>query len=116
MHQQLVKITSKGKVNIVISKNIKALLKHLFEQAINDWVTKFPLTLEQAHTRIPILLIQEIYTKYFMELHVVNHDTKMILTRAQAIVLWVMAQEYDQEAYANAEMGAMLLQLHQKLS
>jgi hypothetical protein len=116
MHQQLVKLTSKGKVNIVISKNIKALLKHILEQSINDWKPESLFKLSTAITSLRYCLAQEIYTKYFAELHVVNRDSKLVLTRAQATSLWVLSQEYDQDAYSNAEMGAMLLQLHQKLS
>jgi hypothetical protein len=63
---------------------------------------------------ITYALIQEVYTRHLAALSLINQDSKITVSRAQALAIWSMCQEY--QPVLNPEMGNLLMHLHQKLS
>jgi hypothetical protein len=115
---QLVQITSTGKVRIIVSRNVLAIINHLISQVVLgvlEYEAGKRLDRSTCKNKVYYCLISEIYTKHFATLHLMKSG-KMLLTMAQALAFWEMCQEFDQVAFRSAEMGGLLAQLHQKLS
>jgi hypothetical protein len=114
MKTDYVKITNSGKVRLFVPSQMKYFFRDLLEAFIN--MPKLPLDRQSAPIMTKVALMNELYCKYHTQLSLINGDSKLTLTLSQSYALWAMCQEYDQTAYQHPGMGAMLMQLHQKLS
>ena len=112
---QYVKIKPSGKLSLLLPRSMKYAFKNLLELFMNS--NDDPkVDRSRVLKLISVALIGEVYMKNFANLSLVQNDVRITLTRSQALALWEMCQEHDQQAYIDAEMGNILMQLHQKLS
>lgn len=114
-HIQYVKVKTSGKVSVLIMSRMKYTFKNLLELFMND-KPKPQLDRTTVQHLTNVALMSEIYCKYYTHLHIVRDDVRILITRSQAYAFWELCQEYDHYAYNDAEMGNILMQLHQKIS
>lgn len=116
MRPDYVKVTTTGKVRFALTSSMKHSLKVLLELFISDQLNRRKLDASTCADLVNFSLMNEIYTRHFAQLSLINGPAKLSLTISQAYAFWYMCQQYDQHAYGSAEIGGLLLQLHQKLS
>lgn len=117
-NQQLVKITSSGKVCIMLGKSLKVTFLQCLEGVLTgkEWANRVKLDAASVGNKIHFATLSEIYTRHFTTLNMLNQESRLLLTVSQALTLWELSQEYDVNFYNDPEMGNLLMQLHQKLS
>lgn len=115
MTKELVKITAKGKVSVLVSHSLKPFLLNFLELLMNDR-GKPALSLHTAKDLCYTALVNELYVKYLVQLSLIQGDTRILLTLSQAYAMWELSQDYEHFAYANPQLGNILMELHRILS
>jgi hypothetical protein len=113
--KELVKITNRGRVVMLLNAPIKYQFKCLLELFMNDNPSQ-PLNAVSCERLTYVALADELYRKYHTALCLLQGDCKITLTLPQAYAFWCLCQTYDKYAYADAGLGGILMQLHQRLS
>lgn len=115
---QLIKITSKGKVSIVIGDSLKPFFLNILEdiQHRNAHVAAMKLTEDIAMERMRLCAINEIYVRHFTMLSMINQPGRLLITWAQALALWTYYMDYFAQYSKHPELGNLFMQLHQKLT
>ncbi len=115
---QLVKITPKGKLSIRLDGRFKIFFVAMIEKLMGEleYFNAHPLDMKTVEGKKNFALVSEIYYLHFVQFNMINSPVKLSLTMSQALCLWQMACEYDNAFFADAEMGNLLMQIHQKLS
>jgi hypothetical protein len=114
---QLVKKNSKGKFSLQLSGSLRVVFLHCIEMLLSElaWAGKHPLDGMTVSSKVQFAIISEIYTRHYTTLHMGSKTCRVLLTMPQALTLWELSQEHDQDFYVSPEMGNLLMQLHQKL-
>jgi hypothetical protein len=122
--QPLVKTTASGKVSVLLTHFIKIELINIFQglfEQIHSAQGKYrkpKLNEQTADVRIYRELQAEVYKKCHSQLHL-QRDTRVALTPAQALALWVMLldrKEGSATKKLSPPVGNLYMQLHQNLS
>jgi hypothetical protein len=113
---QLVRITPGGKLSVVLMQQVKAPLFVMLTNKVSGKKSK-NLDLHTVDVAMYMSLIEEMFMKHHTEFSLYR-DGKILLTRAEALALWVLFQDAI-EAPGNQlhpALGNLNMQLHQKLS
>jgi hypothetical protein len=117
--KEFVKLTTKGKVSLTLQGTMRGVFLACVEQML-QWTetsTKGALDMKNVEERIRFALVSEIYTRHFASFSLLRTEKmKLLLTLPQALAFWQLSQEYDFQTLHDPSMGALLMQLHQKLS
>lgn len=115
-----VKILPSGKIKLRLSKSLKPVFLSLLQMFLNNLECNIKndrkLTYHNYDERVSSELLQEVYVKHHTTLCIIDQESKINLTRAQAHTLWGMCMEWSDDAFQNPEMGGLLLELHRSLS
>lgn len=118
MSKPVVTTTPKGKVSLRLSKSIKPHVLSLLEAflaGLSESATG-RLTLASNQDRVNRMLVEEVFVRYYTQLSIIDRESTMLLTRAQAHVIWGLCQRYPAHpSYFSAEVGNLLMQLHKTL-
>lgn len=112
--RKLVKITSAGKISVSVEKEVKAFLRHVLAESLENIDQGNQLNPATASSRINKALLDELYHKHFSELHAYRHG-RILLNRSQAIVFWMYCYS-NNWAMRNPQYNFLMMQLHQKLT
>ena len=116
----IVKITETGRVKLRLSKSLKPTFFHLlqlFLQYMDENVKRNrKLDYNNNDTRVYAALLQEVFVKHHTQLSIIDQESKINLTRAQAHTFWGCCMLWNDDAFDNPEMGGMLVELHKALS
>lgn len=113
----VVKINSKGRVILTLSRNQAQLVKPILERLIEEYKSdERVLNLNNSIDRIYADLFQDLYLKYYTDLDVIKEQYKLTLSKAQAIAWWDSAQAYPLIVEMHPLMQVVTDQLHQKLA
>lgn len=110
-----VKITVKGKISIKVSQSLKPFLLNFLELLMNDR-PKPKLSMHTAKDLCYLALINELYVKHLVSLSLIDGDCRILLTLSQAYAIWELSQDYEHFAYANPQLGNILMELHRILT
>lgn len=113
--KQPVKITVKGKVSILVSESLKPFLLNFLELIMNDR-PRPALSMHTAKDLCYTALVNELYVRYLVPLSLIQGDTRILLTLSQAYAMWELSQDYEHFAYANPQLGNILMELHRILN
>jgi hypothetical protein len=114
----IVKLSAKGKVLIKLEGTCKMYFVQLLEAIMRqlEHYTNQNIDMRTIDGKKNFALMSEIYYNHFVQFNMLHVPCMVSLTMSQALCLWQMAVEYDNDITLNPELGNLLMQIHQKLS